>query len=83
MSETSNRHNQEDQRVFALHHHVQRTITHQLRALYPPMHDLSPKVLAKLAKLSDPPKELVPSSWRTPRAAQWRYNQRGVARVIV
>lgn len=51
MSETSNREERQDQRVFALHHHIQRTITYQLAVLYPPINELSPELSAKLAKL--------------------------------
>jgi hypothetical protein len=44
----------EDQMVLSLRHHVQRTITYQLNALYPPIDELSPALRAKLAEMDEP-----------------------------
>jgi hypothetical protein len=43
----------QDQRVLSMHHHIQRVITYQLRALYPPIEELSPALRAKLAEMDD------------------------------
>ena len=43
----------EDQMVLSLRHHIQRTITYQLSALYPPIEDLSPALRAKLAEMDE------------------------------
>jgi hypothetical protein len=43
----------EDQMVFSLRHHSQRTLTYQLSALYPPIEELSPALRAKLAKMDE------------------------------
>ena len=40
-----------DQLVLSLRHHIQRTITYQLSALYPPIEELSPALRAKLAEM--------------------------------
>ena len=40
-----------DQLVLSLRHHIQRTITYQLSALYPPIVELSPALRAKLAEM--------------------------------
>jgi hypothetical protein len=41
----------EDQMVLSLRHHIQRTITYQLSALYPPIEELSPALRAKLVEM--------------------------------
>jgi hypothetical protein len=43
----------EDQMVLSLRHHVQRTITYQLNAVYPPIEELSPALRAKLAEMDE------------------------------
>jgi hypothetical protein len=43
----------QDQMVLSLRHHVQRTITYQLSALYPPIEELSPALRAKLAEMDE------------------------------
>jgi hypothetical protein len=43
----------EDQMVLSLRHHVQRTITYKLSALYPPIVELSPALRAKLAEMDE------------------------------
>jgi hypothetical protein len=43
----------EDQMVLSLRHHIQRTITYQLSALYPPIVELSPALRAKLAEMDE------------------------------
>ena len=42
-----------DQLVLSLRHHIQRTITYQLSALYPPIEELSPALRAKLAEMDE------------------------------
>ena len=39
--------------VLSLRHHVQRTITYKLSALYPPIVELSPALRAKLAEMDE------------------------------
>ena len=58
MSTTRKRENIQDQRVLSLSHHVQRVITYQLNAQYPPIYTLSPALLAKLAEMNEPADEL-------------------------
>jgi hypothetical protein len=43
----------QDQMVLSIRHHVQRTITYQLSALYPPIEELSPALRAKLAEMDE------------------------------
>ena len=42
-----------DQLVLSMRHHIQRTITYQLSALYPPIEELSPALRAKLAEMDE------------------------------
>jgi hypothetical protein len=42
-----------DQLVLSLRHHIQRTITYQLSAFYPPIEELSPALRGKLAEMDE------------------------------